>query len=105
MIDETGAYVRLHSKDENRVIVIKEKDIERTVSSIAKIPEKSVSHNEILLLKKLDKKLKSEIFGQDNAVETVVNAIKRSRAGFNEGEKPVHPFFRGTYRCGKNRAY
>jgi len=89
VIDETGAYVRLHSKDENRVIVIKEKDIERTVSSIAKIPEKSVSHNEILLLKKLDKKLKSEIFGQDNAVETVVNAIKRSRAGFNEGEKPV----------------
>ena len=89
VIDETGAYVRLHSEDENRVISVREKDIERTVSSIAKIPEKSVSRNEILMLKKLDARLKSQIFGQDNAVETVANAIKRSRAGFNESEKPV----------------
>lgn len=89
VIDETGAYARLHSKDENKVITVKEKDIERTVSSIAKIPAQSVSRSEISRLKDLDTRLKSEIFGQDSAVETVVRAIKRSRAGFNESEKPV----------------
>lgn len=89
VIDETGAYVRLHSSNEEKVITIKEKDIERTVSSIARIPEQSVSRNEIAKLKDLDIRLKSEIFGQDNAVDTVVRAIKRSRAGFNENEKPV----------------
>ncbi|RXE59997.1 ATP-dependent Clp protease ATP-binding subunit ClpA [Acetivibrio mesophilus] len=89
VIDETGAYARLHSKNEDKVISIKNKDIERTVSSIAKIPIQSVSRDEISKLKDLDAKLKSTIFGQDSAIETVVRAIKRSRAGFNENEKPV----------------
>ena len=89
VIDETGAYVRLHAKDEDRIITVKNKDIERTVSSIAKVPIQSVSRDEISRLKNLDVKLKSTIFGQDNAIDTVVQAIKRSRAGFNENEKPV----------------
>lgn len=89
VIDETGAYVRLQAKDEDKVITVKSKDIERTVSSIAKIPIQSVSRDEISRLKNLDVKLKSAIFGQDNAIDTVVQAIKRSRAGFNENEKPV----------------
>lgn len=89
VIDETGAYVRLHSKNEDKVITIKDKDIERTVSLIAKVPAQSVSRNEISRLKDLDTRLASVIFGQDSAIETVVRAIKRSRAGFNENEKPV----------------
>jgi len=89
VIDETGAYVRLHAKDEDKVITIKNKDIERTVSAIARIPIQSVSRDEISKLKNLDVKLKSPIFGQDKAIDTVVQAIKRSRAGFNENEKPV----------------
>jgi len=89
VIDETGAYVRLHAKDEDKVITIKNKDIERTVSAIARIPIQSVSRDEISKLKNLDVKLKSTIFGQDKAIDTVVQAIKRSRAGFNENEKPV----------------
>lgn len=102
VIDETGAYVRLHCKNDNKVVKITEKDIERTVSSIAKIPQKSVSDNEIAQLKGLDKKLKKEIFGQDKAIDTVVGAIKRSRAGFNEPEKPVASlFFVGPTGVGK----
>lgn len=89
VIDETAAYVRLNCEDADKTISIKEKDIERTVSSIARIPRKSVSRDEITKLKNLDKELKSQIFGQDNAIDTVTTAIKRSRAGFNEGEKPV----------------
>lgn len=102
VIDETGAYVRLHCENDKKVITITEKDIELTVSSIAKIPKKSVSNNEINQLKNLDKKLKKEIFGQDKAIDTVVGAIKRSRAGFNEPEKPVASlFFVGPTGVGK----
>lgn len=89
VIDETAAYVRLNCKNEDKTITIKDIDIERTVSSIARIPRQSVSRDEITKLKNLDKELKSEIFGQDNAIDAVTTAIKRSRAGFNEGEKPV----------------
>ena len=89
VIDETAAYVRLNCEDEEKTITIKDKDIERTVSSIARIPRQSVSQDEVTKLKNLDKEIKSQIFGQDTAVDTVTTAIKRSRAGFNEGEKPV----------------
>jgi ATP-dependent Clp protease ATP-binding subunit ClpA len=88
LIDEAGAYARLHA-DSDEEITIHEKDIERIISQIAKIPEKSVSSNEINQLRYLDISLKKEIFGQDKAIDTVVRAIKRSRAGFNESEKPV----------------
>ena len=89
VIDETGAYVRLQADRDDGIILVTEKDVERTVSLIAKIPEQSVSNSEIDHLKNLDKLIKKEIFGQDQAIEAVVQAIKRSRAGFNEGEKPV----------------
>ncbi|MDP4181496.1 MAG: ATP-dependent Clp protease ATP-binding subunit ClpA [Bacillota bacterium] len=89
LIDEAGAYARLHNDDNIETITITGKDIERTLSQIAKIPEQSISGNEISKLKELEANLKSEIFGQDRAVETVVRAIKMSRAGFAEIEKPV----------------
>ena len=89
VIDEAGAYARLNAGDSEDILEIGDKDIERTVSFIAKIPEQSVSNNEISQLKDLDGKLKKEIFGQDTAIDAVVRAIKRSRAGFDEGEKPV----------------
>jgi len=53
VIDETGAYVRLHAKDEDKVITIKNKDIERTVSAIARIPIQSVSRMKFQNLKTL----------------------------------------------------
>lgn len=89
VIDETAAYVRLNSTNEEKTMTIKDKDIEKTVSLIAKIPRQSVSLDEITKLKNLDKEIQSQIFGQDKAIDTVATAIKRSRAGFNEGEKPV----------------
>ena len=77
-------------------------DIERVVSRIAKIPEKSVSSSEIEKLHDLEAELKNRIFGQDGAVELVVEAIKRSRAGFREPGKPVASFlFVGPTGVGK----
>ncbi|MCX7842650.1 MAG: ATP-dependent Clp protease ATP-binding subunit ClpA, partial [Clostridia bacterium] len=89
IIDEAGAYARLMAEDGTEAIVIKEKDIERIVAAIAKIPEQGVSVSEQEQLKNLEQTLKKEIFGQDKAVEAAAQAIKRSRAGFNEAEKPV----------------
>lgn len=88
VIDEVGAYVRLHSENEDTVN-INAGDIEKIISFIAKIPEQSVSSNELELIKGLERNLKEKIFGQDKAIETIVSAIKRSRAGFNDDNKPV----------------
>jgi ATP-dependent Clp protease ATP-binding subunit ClpA len=88
VIDEAGASARLNASSDE-IVEITEKDIEKVVSFIAKIPEQSLSENETEKLKELDMLLRKEIFGQNEAIDTVVRAIKRSRAGFNEGEKPV----------------
>jgi ATP-dependent Clp protease ATP-binding subunit ClpA len=89
VIDETGAFMRLNSAENDKKLTVDVEDIERTVSFIAKVPKKSVASNEVSKLKQLDEILKKEIFGQDKAIETVARAIKRSRAGLDEGEKPV----------------
>ncbi len=70
-------------------VAIGPQEIETIVARIARIPEKSVSSSEIEKLKDLETELKTRIFGQDEAVERVVEAVKRSRAGFREADKPV----------------
>ncbi len=76
--------------------------IEKIVANIARVPVKSVSRSEIDRLKLLEPELKSHIFGQDQAVESVVSAIKRSRAGFTKDQKPVASFlFVGPTGVGK----
>jgi ATP-dependent Clp protease ATP-binding subunit ClpA len=77
-------------------------DIEKVVSKIAKIPEKTVSASEVDRLKTLEDELKTTIFGQDQAIESVVRAVKNSRAGFREPNKPVANFlFVGPTGVGK----
>lgn len=88
VIDETAAYMRLHSKNEDNIFISRE-NIEKTISSMAKIPEESISKDETNVLKNLISVLESKIFGQDTAIESVVRAIKRSRAGFNEENKTI----------------
>lgn len=88
VIDEVGSYVRMNSKDGYK-IALTEKDIERCVAHMAKIPENSISENEIEVLKNLEENIKKKIFGQDEAITTVVDAIKLSRSGLNDGIKPV----------------
>ena len=101
VIDEAGAYARLHADNEN-IVSIDSKNIEKVVSSIAKIPEQSISSNELELLKHLEENLKKKIFGQDKAIETIVSSIKRSRAGFNDENKTVaNLLFVGTTGVGK----
>ncbi|MDR2940752.1 MAG: AAA family ATPase [Clostridiales bacterium] len=87
-IDETGAFLRMHSPGDEPVIVTR-KDLERTISLMSRVPTDSVSADTIQDLKGLDGSLKTCIFGQDKAIADVVDAIKLSRSGLKDENKPV----------------
>lgn len=104
VIDEAGAFTRIlafkGSGSANPTLT--EADIERVVAKIARIPEKSVSVSEADRLKNLEGDLRRSIFGQDQAIEAVVQAVKTSRAGFRDPNKPVANFlFVGPTGVGK----
>ena len=106
VIDEAGAYMRILAFRDGLATspepVLTQTDIEKVVSKIAKIPEKTVSASEVDRLMSLSEDLKSAIFGQDQAIEAVVQAVKNSRAGFREPNKPVANFlFVGPTGVGK----
>ncbi len=90
VIDESGAWVRMKKSQKNsKRVIIDLPQIETVVSKIARIPEKTVTENETSKLKRLEEQLKEQIYGQDEAIISVSQAIKRARAGFREPEKPV----------------
>ncbi len=106
VIDEAGAYTRIlafrEDAENDEIKEIGEDLVEKVISKIAKIPEKTVSVTENDRLKSLEADLKARIFGQDNAVSAVVQAVKRSRAGFKGQDKPVASFlFVGPTGVGK----
>ncbi len=97
LIDEAGSKAKISSKRK-----INAKDIENIVAKIAKIPNKTVSNNDKLVLKSLALSLKKLIFGQDEAINGLVDAIKLSRAGLKDLEKPIGSFlFTGPTGVGK----
>jgi len=101
VIDEVGAYQQLQpaGKRKKQIGVA---DVEKVVAKIARIPPASVSSSDKRALKDLDKNLKMVIFGQDEAIDTLSSAIKLSRAGLKEGEKPIGSFlFSGPTGVGK----
>ena len=88
--------------DREKLPVITISDIEKVISKIARIPEKTVSAHETDRLQTLAEDLRQVIFGQDDAVAAVAEAIKRSRAGFRKPDKPVANFlFVGPTGVGK----
>lgn len=101
IIDEAGAFQQLQpiSKRKKQINVV---DIEKMVAKIARIPANTVSTSDKAALKDLDKNLKMVIFGQDEAIDTTASAIKLSRAGLKEPEKPIGSFlFAGPTGVGK----
>ena len=101
VIDEAGAYQQLQppSKRKKQIGVA---DVEKMVAKIARIPPASVSHSDKAILRDLEKNLKMVIFGQDEAIGSLASAIKLSRAGLKEGEKPIGSFlFSGPTGVGK----
>jgi ATP-dependent Clp protease ATP-binding subunit ClpA len=91
VIDEAGANLRLKpaSEREDRVTVTM---VENIVANMARIPPRSVSASDKDVLRTLERDLKLTIFGQDKAIEALSSAIKMSRSGLNEEEKPIGSF-------------
>jgi ATP-dependent Clp protease ATP-binding subunit ClpA len=78
------------------------RDVERVVSKMARIPEKTVSATEQDRLKDLESELRASIFGQDEAIEKIASSIKLARAGLRTGDKPIGNFlFSGPTGVGK----
>ncbi len=88
MIDEAGAAQHLLPANKRRK-TITTKEIETVVSKIARIPPKSVSKTDTEALRDLESNLKRVVFGQDAAIDALTSAIKLSRAGLREPEKPI----------------
>ncbi len=101
VIDEAGAAQHLLPESRRRK-TITSKEIEAVVAKIARIPPKNVSKDDAEVLKDLDKSLKRVVFGQDRAIEALASAIKLSRAGLREPEKPIGNYlFTGPTGVGK----
>lgn len=101
VIDETGASQMLVPEaDRKKRITVK--DVEATVATMARIPPKSVSKDDATVLANLEKDMKRMVFGQDKAITALASAIKLSRAGLREPEKPIGCYlFSGPTGVGK----
>jgi ATP-dependent Clp protease ATP-binding subunit ClpA len=101
VIDEAGAAQHLLPANKRRK-TITPKEIEVVVSKIARIPPKTVSKNDSETLRELEVNLKRVVFGQDTAIGALTSAIKLSRAGLREPEKPIGCYlFAGPTGVGK----
>ena len=101
VLDEAGASQRLLPQSKRKK-TIGVGDIEAIISRIARVPAQSVSRNDQSMLKQLDRNLKMVVFGQDNAIDSLVAAIRLTRSGLGGEHKPVGSFlFAGPTGVGK----
>ena len=101
VIDEVGAAQMLVPEAKRRK-TIGVKDVETVVAKIARIPPKSVSTDDKTVLANLERDLRTVVFGQNTAIEALSSAIKLSRAGLREPEKPIGNYlFSGPTGVGK----
>ncbi|MBO33489.1 MAG: ATP-dependent Clp protease ATP-binding subunit ClpA [Rhodospirillaceae bacterium] len=101
VLDEVGAS-RMLVPENKRKKTIGVKDIETVISKMARIPPKSVSRDDKKVLANLERDLKTMVFGQDPAIDTLASAIKLARAGLREPEKPIGNYlFSGPTGVGK----
>ncbi|MEP3073803.1 ATP-dependent Clp protease ATP-binding subunit ClpA [Maricaulis sp.] len=101
VIDEAGAQMRLQPVSKRKK-TIGVKEVEAVVATMARIPPKTVSKDDEQSLKNLETDLSHVVFGQDAAIEKLATAIKLSRAGLREPNKPIGCYlFSGPTGVGK----
>ncbi len=101
VIDEAGAAQRILPKSKQKR-TITPKEIEEIIAKIARIPPKTVSADDRDSLKTLDRDLKAVVYGQDAAIDALSTAIKMSRSGLGNPQKPIGNFlFSGPTGVGK----
>lgn len=97
MIDEAGAAASIAAKKE-----VTSSDIEDTISVLCKIPKKTMEKDEFSVVNELSSNLRKKVFGQNTAVEEIVDAIKLSKSGLGDDNKPIASFlFVGPTGTGK----
>ncbi|MCH2037254.1 MAG: ATP-dependent Clp protease ATP-binding subunit ClpA [Rickettsiales bacterium] len=100
IIDEAGAHHNIRDAVRSRIITIN--DIEETVARISHIPMQSLSTTDSKRLQGLDKELKSLIYGQDNAIDSLCSIVKLTHAGLRNMSKPMGCYlFSGPTGVGK----
>ncbi|CUA86725.1 MULTISPECIES: ATP-dependent Clp protease ATP-binding subunit ClpA [Gulbenkiania] len=101
VIDEAGAAQKILPKSRQKKVINKN-EIEEIVSKIARIPAKTVSSDDKNVLKTLERDLKNVVFGQEKAIEALSSAIKMTRSGLGNPQKPIGSFlFSGPTGVGK----
>ena len=101
IVDEAGARAHMRATQGERK-TIRSKDIESIVAQLAQVPTESVSHDDTQQLKNLERNLQMVVFGQNEAINKIVTAIKLARSGMGELERPVGAFlFSGPTGVGK----
>ncbi len=101
VIDEVGA-MQMLVVPSKRKKVITPKEIEAVIATMARIPPKTVSTDDKKVLATLETDLKRVVFGQDQAIEVLSSAIKLSRAGLRDPDKPIGNYlFSGPTGVGK----
>jgi len=101
VIDEAGAAQRILPKSKQKRVISKH-EIEEIIAKIARVPAQSVSSTDRSKLQNLDRDLKAVVFGQDRAIDALAAAIKMSRSGLGNPQKPIGCFlFSGPTGVGK----
>ncbi len=101
VIDESGA-AQMLLPESRRKKTIGLKEIETTIATMARIPPKTVSKDDAAVLQHLEQTLKTVVYGQDKAIESLSASIKLARAGLREPEKPIGCYlFSGPTGVGK----
>src|SRR3954463_1064627 len=101
VIDESGA-AQMLLPESRRKKTIGLKEIETTIATMARIPPKTVSKDDAVVLQHLDQTLKQVVYGQDKAIAALSSSIKLARAGLREPEKPIGCYlFSGPTGVGK----
>ncbi|MBX3552438.1 MAG: ATP-dependent Clp protease ATP-binding subunit ClpA [Pseudolabrys sp.] len=101
VIDESGA-AQMLVPENKRKKTIGLKEIETTIATMARIPPKTVSKDDAVVLQHLEQTLKTTVYGQDKAIESLAASIKLARAGLRDAEKPIGCYlFAGPTGVGK----
>ncbi|HGO9114382.1 TPA: ATP-dependent Clp protease ATP-binding subunit ClpA, partial [Neisseria meningitidis] len=104
VMDEAGAAQRILPKSKQKKVIGKAQ-IETVIAKVSRIPEKTVSHDDKQVLQFLDRDLKNMVYGQENAIDALVTAVKMSRSGLGLPDKPIGSFlFSGPTGVGKTEA-